>query len=66
MNIQLKVVLYLLQQVLQLNIYSCLNKWNNAHNLNTSDVSLRVNVHHTRPFSLHGYAQCRQLSKSVI
>lgn len=52
--------------VLQLNIYSCLNKWNKAHNLNTIDVSLRVSVHHTGPVSLHGYARCRQLSKSVI
>lgn len=52
--------------VLQLNIYSCLNKWNKAHNLNTSDDLLRISMHHTRPVSLHGYARCRQLSKSVI
>lgn len=47
--------------VLQLNIYGCLNKWNKAHNLNTTGVLLRVKRTATpdQPVSLHGYAPCQ-------
>lgn len=47
--------------VSQLNIYGCLNKWNKAHNLNTTGVSLRVKRAATpdQPVSLHGYAPCQ-------
>lgn len=53
--------------VSQLNIYGCLNKWNKAHNLNTTGVSLRVKRGHTGPASQSPWIRAVSvLSKSVI